>query len=281
MPNIRAALASATASLTGSDSARLDAEVLLARVLGKPRSWLYAWPDAELTEVQALEFATLCARRSAGEPVAYLTGRKGFWTLELEVSPAVLIPRPETEVLVEQALAYGRELSGKVADLGTGSGAVALALASERPDWQVYATERSAEAQIIAAANFRASGLRNLRLLAGYWCAPLPGRDFVMIVSNPPYIDAADPHLLQGDLRFEPRAALVAGDQGLADFQHIAMQAREYLVEGGVLLLEHGWQQGAAVRRLLAASGYTDIRTHRDQGDRERVTAARKSGEGA
>jgi release factor glutamine methyltransferase len=193
----------------------------------------------------------------------------------------VLIPRPETEVLVEQALAYGRELSGKVADLGTGSGAVALALASERPDWQVYATERSAEAQIIAAANFRASGLRNLRLLAGYWCAPLPGRDFVMIVSNPPYIDAADPHLLQGDLRFEPRAALVAGDQGLADLQHIAMQAREYLVEGGVLLLEHGWQQGAAVRRLLAASGYTDIRTHRDQGDRERVTAARKSGEGA
>jgi len=277
MPTVKAVLEEAVPRLQGSDSALLDAQLLLAHVLGKPRSWLYAWPEAELSRVQALEFATLCARREAGEPVAYLTGRKAFWTLELEVSPAVLIPRPETELLVEQALALGADLSGKVADLGTGSGAIALALASERPDWQVFATERSAEAQIVAAANFRKAGLRNLRLLAGHWCVPLPGRDFVLIVSNPPYIDAADPHLQEGDVRFEPQEALVAGEEGLADLRHIATQAREYLIEGGWLLLEHGWQQGNVVRRLLAGLGYEDVCTWRDQGDRERVTGGRRS----
>jgi release factor glutamine methyltransferase len=278
MTTVSEALAAATSTLQGSDSAQLDAQLLLGCLLRKPRSWLYTWPEAQLTAVQALEFAALCARRAAGEPVAYLTGRKAFWTFELEVGPGVLIPRPETEVLVEQALEYGKELRGKVADLGTGSGAVALALAGERADWQLYATERSAEAQIVAAANFRASGLRNLRLLAGHWCVPLPGRDFVMIVSNPPYIDAADPHLEQGDVRFEPPAALIAAEEGLAELRHIAGQAREYLVEGGWLLLEHGWQQGGEVRRLLAGLGYADVRTHRDQGDRERVTVGRRSG---
>lgn len=281
MATVKEALATASARLRNSDSAELDAQLLLGHVLRKPRSWLYTWPETELSEVQALEFATLCARREAGEPVAYLTGRKEFWTHELEVSPAVLIPRPETEVLVEQALDYGKELRGKVADLGTGSGAIALALAGERPDWQVYATERSAEAQIVAAANFRASGLRNLRLMAGHWCVPLPGRDFVLIVSNPPYVDAADPHLQQGDARFEPRVALVAGEEGLEDLRHIAGQALEYLLEGGWLLLEHGWQQGSAVRQLLAGLGYQDVCTHRDQGDRERVTVGRRNGDGA
>lgn len=258
-------------------SAALDAQLLLAHVLGKPRSWLYAWPEAELEAAQAQTFAMLCARREAGEPVAYLTGRRAFWKQELEVGPAVLIPRPETELLVELALALGAGLGGKVADLGTGSGAIALALAGERADWQVYATERSVEAQRVAMANFRASGLHNLHLLAGYWCEPLPGRDFVLIVSNPPYVDAADPHLARGDVRFEPRMALVAEEAGLADLRYIAGQAREYLGTGGWLLLEHGWQQGAEVRELLDQAGYQQIGTQRDPGGRERVTVGRKA----
>jgi release factor glutamine methyltransferase len=276
MSTLQQALATATARLQASDSAALDAQLLLAQVLGKDRSWLYAWPEQELTAEQEREYQALCARRERGEPVAYLLGRRAFRDFEVEVSPAVLIPRPETELLVELALQLGAGLTGKVADLGTGSGVVALALAAERPDWQVYGTELRADAQIVAAANFRKAGLRNLRLLAGYWCVPLPGRDFVLIVSNPPYIDAEDPHLHSGDVRFEPRSALVAGEEGLADLRHIAGQAREYLLDGGWLLLEHGWQQGRAVRKLLAALGYTEISTHRDQGDRERVTVGRK-----
>jgi release factor glutamine methyltransferase len=173
-------------------------------------------------------------------------------------------------------LQIGSSLTGKVADLGTGSGAIALALARERPDWQVYATELSAEAQSVAAANFRKANLGNLHLLAGSWCAPLPGRDYVLIASNPPYIDKADPHLLQGDVRFEPRSALVANDLGLADLRQIAVQAKQYLVNGGWLVLEHGWKQGNAVRRLLVGLGYTDVSTHHDYANNERVTVGRK-----
>jgi release factor glutamine methyltransferase len=275
---VQHALAAASEQLQRSSTALLDAQVLLAHVLHKPRTWLYGWPEARLTPDQLEDFRALCTRREYGEPVAYLTGKRAFWTFELQVSPAVLIPRPETELLVEQALQLGIEMSGKVADLGTGSGAIAIALASARDDWQVYATELSAGAQAVAAANFCAAGLPNLHLLAGSWCEPLPGADFVLIVSNPPYIDAADPHLAEGDVRFEPRAALVAGAGGLAALQAVATQARDYLVPGGWLLLEHGWQQGGAVRRLLEGLGYTEIRTYRDQGDRERVTAGCKGG---
>lgn len=276
MATVRQALAAAAAQLHASDSALLDAQLLLSHVLQKPRSWLYAWPEHALAEAPLQEFRALCARRESGEPVAYLTGKRAFWTFEVQVSPAVLIPRPETETLVELALELGGDLSGRVADLGTGSGAIAIALAMARPDWEVYATELSAAAQAVAAANFRATGLANLHLLAGSWCEPLPGREFVMIVSNPPYIDAADPHLAEGDVRFEPQAALIAGQQGLADLGEIAAQARACLITGGWLLLEHGWQQGSAVRKLLAGLGYTDVRTDRDPGDRERVTSGRR-----
>lgn len=276
MATIRDALQQAADRFTTSDSAALDAQLLLAHVLGKERSYLYTWPDRKLTREQQRSFDALCARRAKGEPVAYLLGRRGFWKAELEVNPAVLIPRPETELLVELALQLGAELEGKVADLGTGSGAIAIALAGERPDWQVYATELSAEAQSVAATNFRNAGLPNLSLLAGSWCSPLPAHDFVLIASNPPYIDEHDPHLGQGDVRFEPRSALVAADNGMADLCRIAEQSRDYLVEDGWLLLEHGWQQGSAVRRLLEGLGYTAVATHFDHSNRERVTVGRK-----
>jgi release factor glutamine methyltransferase len=273
--NVRSALAQAVERFQSSDSAALDAQILLAHVLEKNRSWLVAWPDHELTREQQRRFNELCARRAQGEPVAYLTGRREFWDFELEVCSAVLIPRPETELLVELALKLGAQLTGKVVDLGTGSGAIALALARERPDWQVYATELSIEAQSVAAANFRNANLPNLHLLAGSWCEPLPDRDYVVIASNPPYIDKADPHLQQGDVRFEPRSALIANDLGMADLRQIALQARHYLAAGGWLVLEHGWKQGNAVRRLLVGLGYTEVNTHRDLANNERVTVGR------
>lgn len=277
MNTVKSALAQAIERFSTSDSAALDAQLLLAHVLEKDRGWLIAWPDHELTREQQRSFNALCARRAQGEPVAYLTGRREFWTFELEVCSAVLIPRPETELVVEQALKLGEGLTGKVADLGTGSGAIALALARERPDWQVYATELSAEAQSVAATNFRKAGLGNLHLLPGSWCAPLPGHDYVLIASNPPYIDKSDPHLQQGDLCFEPRSALVASDMGMADLRQIAVQARHYLLPGGWLVLEHGWKQGNAVRRLLVGLGYTEVATHRDLANNERVTVGRKA----
>ena len=276
MTTVRNKLTQAVERLHASDSAALDAQLLLAHVLGRDRSWLIAWPDHELTREEQRAFDTLCARRVQGEPVAYLLGKRAFWKSEVEVCSAVLIPRPETELLVELALQLGASLVGKVADLGTGSGAIALALATERPDWQVYATELSADARTVAAANFRTANLPNLSLLAGSWLEPLPSRDFVLIASNPPYIDKTDPHLLQGDVRFEPRSALIADDGGLADLRRIAVQARGYLVPSGWLLLEHGWQQGNTVHRLLEGLGYTDVRTHNDHSNRERVTVGRR-----
>ena len=275
MLTLQQALARATDNLHASPSALLDAQVLLAEVLQVNRSWLYAWPEQQLDAAQQQQFDALCARRALGEPVAYLLGRRDFWSLTVKTTPAVLIPRPETETLVELALQLGSLESGAIADLGTGSGAIALALATERPQWQVHATELSAAALAVAQTNFQESVLPNLQLLAGSWCAPLPKIKFSMIVSNPPYIDAADAHLEQGDVRFEPRCALVAAGNGLADLQEIAQQARTCLQAQGWLLLEHGWQQGEQTRFILTALGYTGVTTHQDQGGRERVTAGR------
>ena len=258
-----------------SDSADLDAQLLLARLLDKPRSWLYTWPEQPLSPAQELAFANLVDRRRQGEPVAYLTGKRNFWKLELLVNPAVLIPRPETELLVEVALELGQDQQGPVADLGTGSGAIALALGLERPDWQIHASELSDQALLTAMHNLQASGLQNVSLYSGSWFSPLPAIQFQLVVSNPPYIDAADPHLLQRELAFEPRMALVAGEQGLADLQQIAVEARAHLLPGGWLLLEHGWQQAEAVRLQLAQLGYLQILTKQDHGGRDRVTLGR------
>jgi release factor glutamine methyltransferase len=252
---------------------RIDAEALLLHVLGKPRSWLIAHANDELDMDVQMAYATLVERRAKGEPVAYITGHRGFWSLELEVTPATLIPRPETELLVELALQrLPHDTACSVADLGTGSGAIALAIARERPHAQVVATDVSNAALAVARRNAQRHAIGNITFLHGDWLAPLAGQCFDLIVSNPPYIEAADPHLGQGDLRFEPASALVSGVDGLDDIRRIVRGAREHLEPGGWLLLEHGWNQGDASRALLVNAGYTDVFTAKDLELRDRAS---------
>ena len=272
MPDVRTLLAAATARL----GERADAEALLLHVLGQPRSWLFAHADDALDMDVQTAFEALVVRRAAGEPVAYLTGRRGFWTLELEVTPATLIPRPETELLVELALErLPRDMGCRVADLGTGSGAIALAIASERPRAQVVATDASADALAVARRNAQRLGIGNVRFVQGDWLAPLAGERFALIVSNPPYIEAADPHLAQGDLRYEPAAALASGADGLDDIRRIVIGAPAHLDAGGWLLFEHGWNQGDAARALLREAGYVQVFTAQDLEARDRVSGGR------
>ena len=254
----------------------VDAELLLVHVLGKSRSWLFAHADDLAAPATAAAFDALVARRAAGEPVAYLTGRRGFWRFDLAVSPATLIPRPETERLVELALErLPADRPLRIADLGTGSGAIALALAHERPHAQVLAIDASADALAMARANADALHLRNIEFRLGDWLAPLQGQRFDLIASNPPYIALSDPHLDQGDLRHEPAAALASGADGLDAIRTIVGGAAAHLQPGGWLLLEHGWEQGAAVRDLLDRAGFTMVRTERDLEDRDRVSLGR------
>ena len=254
-----------------------DAALLLAHALGKPLGWLYAHADDPLDDTTRAHFAQLVARRERGEPVAYLTGRRGFWSLELEVGDAVLIPRAETERLVELALARIPEaMPTRIADLGTGSGAIALALAHERPAAAIVATDASIAALDMARANATRLQLGNVEFRHGDWFVPLQGERFDLIASNPPYIAADDPHLAQGDLRFEPASALSSGSDGLDAIRIIAGTAPTYLHRGGWLLLEHGWEQGAAVRGLLQAAGLVEVATHRDLESRDRITLGRQ-----
>lgn len=260
------------AQLADSESAALDADCLLCAVLNCSRTYLFTWPERELNTEQWQRLEALAARRVAGEPVAHLLGMREFWSLPLMVDASTLIPRPDTEVLVEQALArLPVDGTDPVLDLGTGTGAIALAIKSERPARPVWAVERSAAALDLARRNSAALNLP-LALRQGSWFAPLGDERFALIASNPPYIDAADPHLARGDVRFEPASALVADEQGLADLRHIIALAPEHLLPGGWLLLEHGWQQGAAVRALLMRRGFVQVASHRDYGDNERVS---------
>jgi release factor glutamine methyltransferase len=253
-----------------------EAELLMAHVLQRPRAWLFAHADDPMPEDAARRFAELVGRRQAGEPVAYLTGRRGFWHFDLRVTPATLIPRPETERLVELALErIAPDAPLALADLGTGSGAIALALASERPRARVVATDASAEALAVAEGNARELGLRNVEFRHGDWLAPLAGERFALIASNPPYIADDDRHLDLGDLRHEPRSALASGRDGLDSIRVIALDALSHLHPGGWLLLEHGWEQGAAVRAILQAAGWVSVATQPDLEDRDRVTMAR------
>lgn len=268
------ALRAAIARLSGSDSPQLDAELLLAHVLAGDRSHLRAHPDAELTATAAADFERLVDARVRGEPVAYLTGKREFWSLEMRVTPATLIPRPETELLVEQVLAViPSGAATEVLDLGTGSGAVALAVAKERPRCRITAIDISSAALAVARENAAALALANVELLQGNWFAPLTGRRFHIIVSNPPYVGASDPHLQEGDLRFEPRQALASGEDGLQDIRRIIVGAPRHLFEGGHLFLEHGYGQGALVRDLLQAAGFAGVRSVRDFAGHERVSA--------
>ena len=273
--SIRAALADAASRLSG-DEARLDAEVLLLHVLGRGRAWLFAHADDALDPAHALAYEALVVRRAFGVPVAHLTGEREFWSLALKVTPDTLIPRPETERLVELALERLPAGACDIADLGTGTGAIALALAHERPDARVLATDTSAAALSVARENARKLNRLNMEFALGDWCGALGARRFDLVVSNPPYIEIADAHLEQGDLRYEPIGALASGDDGLDAIRRIATDAPAHLVGGGWLLLEHGWRQGAAVRKLLIGLGYAAVETWLDLAGHDRVTGGRR-----
>lgn len=252
---------------------RAEAERLLAHVLGTGLTWLYVHREDLVDPDKTADFEELLRRRIAGEPVAYLLGHRGFWRFDLQVTPATLIPRPETERLVELALErlpVGGEV--RVADLGTGTGAIALAIAQERPRARVIATDASAQALAVAQANARTLGLGRVEFREGDWLAPLTGERFDLIASNPPYIADGDVHLEQGDLRFEPRTALASGTDGLDDLRRIVADAPAHLEPGGWLLVEHGWDQGDAVRELFERAGFVAVHTERDWEQRDRVT---------
>lgn len=265
-----------SAELPDSPTARLDAELLLAAALGKPRSFLHTWPERIVSTEAAHAFDGYLKRRRTGEPVAYILGLQGFWNIDLEVAPHTLIPRPETEMLVETALEL---LPGAIPhtllDLGTGTGAIALSLAKDRPQWRVTAVDRVEEAVELAERNRQRLHLDNAKVLHSHWFSAVEGQRFDLILSNPPYIASNDPHLVEGDVRFEPSSALVSGADGLDDLRLIVSQAPAHLEAGGWLLLEHGYDQGAAVRELLLEHGFEEIKTRRDLGDHERITFGR------
>ncbi|MGK9174328.1 peptide chain release factor N(5)-glutamine methyltransferase [Yokenella regensburgei] len=268
-------LQEAVTRLTQSESPRRDAEILLGFVTGRARTFILAFGETRLSADEQQQLDRLLARRVRGEPVAHLIGMKEFWSLPLFVSPATLIPRPDTECLVELALQRLPAHPVRILDLGTGTGAIALALASERPDCDVTAVDVIPDAVALATRNAQHLGIDNVTFQVSHWFSALEGASFDVIVSNPPYIDERDAHLDVGDVRFEPRSALVAAKEGLADIAWIIAQSKRFLPPGGWLLIEHGWQQGDAVRKHFFENGYEQVETCRDYGDNDRVTLAR------
>jgi len=261
-----------------ADDARIDSELLLAHVLGRARSYLFAHPEAAVAAPQCAAFRALVARRRDGEPLAYLVGRQEFWSLDIALDGSTLVPRPETELLVELALERLGARPARVLDLGTGSGAIALALASERPAWQVLGVDRDPRALALARANASRLGLANARFAPGDWFAGLAGERFDLVVSNPPYVRDDDPCLQDPGLRHEPRHALACGADGLDALRRIAAAAPAHLAAGAWLICEHGAEQGAAVRALFRAAGLEDVATRRDLAGHERATLGRNTG---
>ena len=259
-----------------SDSAKLDVEILLCFVLDKARSYLLTWPEKKLSDEQLLEFTLLLSRRVQGEPIAYITGIKEFWSLPFTVSEATLIPRPDTETLVELVLdLYRNDKCMTCLDLGTGTGAIALALASEKSAWKIDAADFSIEAVNLAKLNADNLNLTQVNVYQSDWFERISKTlKFDIIVSNPPYVDIDDINLEQGDVRFEPKSALVAKEQGLADIKHIADEARYYLNSEGKLFFEHGFEQGRAVREILTDLGYKNAQTKQDLNGHDRITWA-------
>lgn len=261
-----------------SETAKLDLELLLSEVIGRDRAYLYTWPEKVLSDEQATHFQALLAQRRTGRPIAHILGRRAFWNFELEVNNTTLIPRPDTELLVEVALSILDETPKCVVDLGTGTGAIAIALASERSSWTVFASDLAPDAVALARRNVQRIGVLNLSIRQGNWFAPYQ-ETFDLIVSNPPYIDSFDEHLAQGDLRYEPRSALVAEDSGLADLEYLIETAPAFLNAGGWLMLEHGYDQAESLFERFRYCGYTDIRQERDLGGNMRVTLGQWIGE--
>lgn len=276
--NIRNLLNQASQQLSPhADSARLDAEVLLCHVLDKNRAYLLTWPELELSTGQLKQFEQLLKARRSGQPIAYLTGKREFWSLPLKVTRDTLIPRPDTELLIEQILAnYPKDNELNVVDLGTGSGAIAIALASERPNWNIIATDFSEQALNVAQQNADTLKLKNIEFRQGNWFEPLTGLSFDIIVSNPPYIPSNDPHLNQGDVRFEPLSALASGIEGLDDIEIICRQAAAHLKPGGLLMIEHGYDQAEKILHIFNKYGYSCISQHQDIANTPRITSGNK-----
>ncbi|MDT8880318.1 peptide chain release factor N(5)-glutamine methyltransferase [Halomonas saccharevitans] len=271
------ARAASRLAAAGSPSPRLDAEVLLCHALGVDRTWLYTWGDRQAPTIERARFEALVAARAQGRPIAYLTGEREFWGLALATSPHTLIPRPDTECLVEAALARAAAPEGRLLDLGTGTGAIALAFASERPGWSVLGVDIRPEAVGLAVHNATRLGIANAAFRESDWFAALTDDEcFDLIVSNPPYIAADDPHLAQGDVRFEPHSALVAAEGGLFDLRHLVREAGRHLLPGGWLMLEHGFEQAEAVRAVLEAAGYVEVASRVDLGGHARVSLGRR-----
>ncbi len=273
-----AAIADAVARLDRvSESPRLDAEILLCRTIDMPRSYLFAHPEDTLDQLTHDRFEAVLARRESGEPMAYIMGTREFWSHELVVTPATLVPRPETEILVSLALCeIPRDAQWQVLDLGTGSGAIAIAIAGERPLCEVTAVDISEAALTVATENARRLAPGNVTCVQGDWTEPVRGRQFQLIVSNPPYVRTGDSAL--DDLRYEPASALIAGEDGLDAVRVLARDCADLLIDGGALMIEHGADQANDVAALLAEHGWTDIVCHNDLAGLPRVTAARRGG---
>ena len=255
-----------------SDSPRIDTEILLTHILGESRTYLLTWPEKKITSDQSAQFKSLVEKRSEGQPIAYLTEVWEFWSLPIKVNTSTLIPRPETERLVELALKKCTAKYADLADLGTGSGAIALALASERSSWSVLATDTSAQALEVARANAETLRLGNIEFLLSSWFSALPDKQFDLVISNPPYIDELDPALETSVINWEPRQALISSLKGMADLKIIINQAKPFLKAGAWLLVEHGYNQGEAVAHLFRQNGYEEINTEQDLSGQDRVT---------
>ncbi|HHR6078044.1 TPA: peptide chain release factor N(5)-glutamine methyltransferase [Providencia alcalifaciens] len=271
-------LQQAVVRLSASDSAKRDAQILLQHITGRSRTYILAFDETELTPHEQQQLEALLARREQGEPIAYIVGEREFWSLPLYVSPATLIPRPDTECLVEQALARLSQDECRILDLGTGTGAIGLALASELPNSRVTGVDFNPDAVALAQRNQQRLAISNIQFSQSDWFTSLPNELFDMIVSNPPYIDEGDVHLSQGDVRFEPSTALIADNQGFSDLAHIIATSKQYLKQQGWLLLEHGWQQGLTVRELFNENGYTNVETCLDYGGKERISLGQWNG---
>ncbi len=271
---IKELLETATTKLAvhNGNTPQLDVELLISYALGRSRTWLYTYPEYVISKMEQSHIEQLIERRIKGEPIAYITGEKAFWTLNMKVSPATLIPRPDTECLVEAILNLVVSKDQSLLDLGTGTGAIALAISSERPDWQVTGVDIKASAVALANENALLNNIPNVVFKQSNWFEKTFGQTFDLIAGNPPYIEEKDPHLTKGDVRFEPHLALVSGKDGLDDIQIICQQAPQYLNHNGWLLLEHGCSQTQNVKQLFMAAGFSNIETLKDLAGLDRVT---------
>ena len=267
------AVKDAVTSLDASSaSSRLESEILLCHVLGKSREYCYTWPETPINKDAYIAFTALLNKRQCGQPIAYLTGEKEFWSRPFKVTKHTLIPRPETERLIEVVLnLFSQDAAMNILDLGTGSGNIAITLAKHYNNANLFATDKSKAALAVAQKNARRLGAK-VSFIESDWFFSVPKKSFELIVSNPPYIDEKDPHLDQGDVRFEPKSALIAKNNGIAAIDKILHEARQYLKPQGIILLEHGFNQGQSVRTLMSTYGYTNINTYKDLASHERCT---------